>query len=114
MKRTAAETRAHIAALEAEIKILRERDADPIDGYAKEMRDVISFMPERERYVGDPSYSQRDHFENALRDIADAWWDEHAVTAVFVLCERCGVRPKSRAPVDIEEAAESILLKYPR
>ncbi len=74
VKRTAAETRAHIAALESEIKILREREADPIAEY----------------------------------------WDAHAITAVFDLCERCGFRPKSRSPQDIEEAAESILLKYPR
>jgi hypothetical protein len=113
-KRTAAETRRHIADLEAEIKILRSREADPIEGYAAELRDWIKVIPSRQRYVGEPAPSPRDDFEAALLDMEAEHWDAHAVTAVFALCERCGVRPRSRSPQDIEEAAESILLKYPR
>jgi hypothetical protein len=115
VKRTAAETRRYVASLEAEIETLRAREAEPIDGYAAELRDrYLSFVPPRERYVGNPKPDARAELEAALLDVEAVWWDKHAVDAVFNLCERCGVRPTSRAPADIEEAAESILLKYPR
>lgn len=115
MKRTAAETRAYIAALEAEINILRAREADPIAGYAAEMHEAyLSFVPARPVYVGQAKPTARMLFENALADNEAEHWDAHQITAVFDLCERCGFRPASRHPSDIEEAAESILLKYPR
>lgn len=113
VKRTAAETRAHIAALEAEIKMLREREG--LDAYAAEMHETyLAFVPARDVYVGQRKPDARTLFENALADVEAEHWDEHQIKAVFDLCERCGVRPRSRAPQDIEEAAESILLKYPR
>ena len=111
MKRTAAQ---HIAALEARIAALERGDVeDAIDVACVELRELIACVPSGPVYVGD-STKPRDKLEAVLGDVAAGWWDEHAVAAVFQLCERCGVRPSSRAPGDIEEAAESILLKYPR